>query len=64
MSYQDYIAMRNAELYEDIFGRGAGDPDMYGYPDEHTDNEPIGEYQNKDGNPVEEIKYETTTLKG
>lgn len=22
------------ELYEDLFGRGPGDPDMFGWPDE------------------------------
>ena len=42
------------QLYEDIFGRGAGDPDMYGYPGEHMDNEPIGEYQDREGNDVQE----------
>lgn len=38
---------------DDDFPRGDGDPDFYGYPGEHQDNEPIGEYQDKDGNEVE-----------
>lgn len=39
---------------DDLFGRGPGDPDVYGYPGEHVDNEPIGEYVDKDGNEIEE----------
>jgi len=35
MSYQDYIDSRNRELMENLLGRGAGDPDVYGYPGEH-----------------------------
>ena len=41
------------QLEEDLFGRGAGDPDVHGYPGGHTDNEPIGEYQDSEGNDVE-----------
>lgn len=34
MSYQDYIDQKNAELLEDLLGRGPGDPDVHGYPGE------------------------------
>jgi hypothetical protein len=32
MSYQDYLDRMNQELMDDLFGRGPGDPDAYGYP--------------------------------
>ena len=28
------IGMSEAEYWESLLGRGAGDPDIYGYPDE------------------------------
>lgn len=40
MSYQDYINSQNQHLKEDILGRGAGDPDVFGYPGEY-DPKPI-----------------------
>lgn len=35
MSYLDYLRFMNGQLLEDLLGRGSGDPDQYGYPNEH-----------------------------